>query len=128
MRIGTSEIYRAIDSIPEVKDSLVLSLEQEEGEMIMPLFVSINDGNKLDNDLIKKIKNTIKSRYSPRHVPDSFYLVSDIPYTISGKKMETPFKKIFMGVDPQKAIKVDSMRNPKILPEFISLYKLNFKN
>ncbi len=127
VRIGTSEIYRAIDSIPEIKDSLVLSLEQENGEFTMPLFIALNKGKKLDDLLIKKIKSTIISKYSPRHVPDNFFLVSDIPYTISGKKMETPFKKIFMGKDPNKVIKVDSMKNPKIIDEYISIYKSNFK-
>ena len=127
VRIGTSEIYRAIDSIPEIKDSLVLSLEQENGEFTMPLFVALDKDEKLDEFLIKKIKNTIRNKYSPRHIPDNFFLVSDIPYTISGKKMETPFKKIFMGNDPSKVIKVDSMKNPKIIDEYISIYKSNFK-
>ena len=127
VRIGTSEIYRAIDSVPEVKDSLVLSLELDNGEMIMPLFVSLKNGFALDDDLITKIKTTIKNKYSPRHVPDSFYLVSDIPYTISGKKMETPFKKIFSGVDPEKAIKVGAMKDPKLLSEYVYIYESNFK-
>ena len=125
VRIGTSEIYRAIDSISEIKDSLVLSLEQDEGETKMPLFISLNNGFNLDSDLIKKIKNTIRNKYSPRHVPDSFHVVSDIPYTISGKKMETPFKKIFMGVDKKKAIKADTMRNPNLIAEYIALFKSN---
>ena len=127
VRIGTSEIYRAIDSITEIKDSLVLSLELKNGEMAMPLFVSLNEGFVIDDDLIKKIKNTIKNKYSPRHVPDSFHLVSDIPYTISGKKMETPFKKIFMGSDPKSVIKVDAMKNAKLLNEYVYLYKSLFE-
>jgi len=125
VRIGTSEIYRAIDSIPEIKDSMVLSIEQDKGEMKMPLFVALNNGFILDSDLIKKIKNTIRNKYSPRHVPDSFHVVSDIPYTLSGKKMETPFKKIFMGVDLKKAIKVDTMKNPNLITEYIALLKSN---
>lgn len=128
VRIGTSEIYRAIDSIIEVKDSLVLSLEHSTGDVVMPIFVSLNGDNELDNKLIDKIKHTIRSKYSPRHVPDSFHLVSDIPYTINGKKMETPFKKIFMGFDFEKVIKVDSMSNPKLLAEYLEIYKLNFEN
>jgi len=127
VRIGTSEIYRALDSIPEIKDSLVLSIEQENGEFSMPLFVSLNNEVKLDNALIDKIKNVIKSKYSPRHIPDAFYEVTDIPYTISGKKMETPFKKIFKGENPLKAIKVDAMRNPKLLEEYLKIYKDNFR-
>jgi len=127
VRIGTSEIYRALDSIPEIKDSLVLSIEQDDGGFSMPLFVSLNNEAKLNDTLVKKIKNVIKSKYSPRHIPDDFYEVTDIPYTISGKKMETPFKKIFKGEDPEKAIKVDSMRNPNLLSEYLSLYKHNFR-
>ena len=126
IRIGTSEIYRAIDSIPEIKDSMVLGIETKDGESKMPLFISLAPNCILDEQLISKIKNTIKSRYSPRHVPDSFIVVSDIPYTISGKKMETPFKKIFSGVDIQKAIKIGSMRNPKLIDEYDELYKSNF--
>jgi len=104
-----------------------LSLELDNGEMIMPLFVSLKNGFALDDDLITKIKTTIKNKYSPRHVPDSFYLVSDIPYTISGKKMETPFKKIFSGVDPEKAIKVGAMKDPSLLSEYVHLYKSLFE-
>jgi acetoacetyl-CoA synthetase len=128
VRIGTSEIYRAIDAVPEIKDSLVLSLELDNGEMLMPLFVSLKDGCTLDDDLINRIKSTIKNKYSPRHVPDSFHLVSDIPYTISGKKMETPFKKIFSGVNPEKAIKVGAMKNPKLLSEYVYLFKSLFED
>jgi acetoacetyl-CoA synthetase len=127
VRIGTSEIYRAIDSISEINDSMVLSLENDKGESRMPIFLSLKDEVELDNHLISKIKETIVKKYSPRHIPDSFYVVSDIPYTISGKKMETPFKKIFKGVRPEKAIKVGSMRNPDLLAEYIYLYKTEFE-
>ena len=128
IRIGTSEIYRAIDSISEIKDSLVLSINDEKGDSVMLLFVLLEKGSDLDSKLISKIKNTIRNKYSPRHVPDIFYSVSDIPYTISGKKMETPFKKIFMGEDVSKVIKAGSMRNPSIIDEYLEIYRNKFKS
>ncbi|MBL7827811.1 MAG: acetoacetate--CoA ligase [Saprospiraceae bacterium] len=121
VRIGTAEIYRAIDQIPEIKDSLIINLEYEDGTDWMPLFVLLNPGNKLDDALVSKIKNTLRSTYSPRHVPDAVMEVPDIPYTISGKKMETPVKKVLQKKPLEKAFNRDSMRNPESMAYFIDL-------
>ena len=75
-------------------------------------------------ELIQKIKTTIKAHFTPRHVPDKIIAVEDIPYTISGKKMETPVKRILMGMEISKVVNRDAMRNPDALDFFIKLDSL----
>ncbi len=100
VRIGTSEIYRALDKIEEVKDSLIICIEEKDGSFWMPLFVMMKDGRMLTEEIKQKINRTLRADYSPRHVPDEIIVVKDIPYTISGKKTEAPVKKVLMGKDP----------------------------
>ncbi|OJV18952.1 MAG: acetoacetate--CoA ligase [Dyadobacter sp. 50-39] len=119
VRIGTAEIYRAVESIPEVKDSLAVYLEKSNGEGTISLFVVLAKDKELTDDLKKQIKDTLRTQYSPRHVPDTIEQVGDIPYTINGKKMEAPMKRILMGQDPAKCINIDTMRNPESLKAFI---------
>jgi len=120
IRIGTAEIYRAVDTIPEVADAMIVYLDSDKQE-IMPLFVKLVPGTVLDDALVQKIKSKIRSSFTPRHVPDKIIAVEDIPYTISGKKMETPIKKILLGADVNKVIKTDAMKNPQALEEFLKL-------
>jgi len=119
IRIGTSEIYNAVESLPEIKDSLVVYLEKESGGGFMPLFVVLEDDKKLTEDLKKEIKEVLRTQYSARHVPDTIEAVAAIPYTINGKKMEAPVKKILMGMDPSKAVSRETMRNPEALDGFV---------
>ena len=84
----------------------------------MPLFVKLKDGVEVNDDLIKTIASSLKSKCSPRHVPDEVIPVPDIPYTISGKKMEAPVKKILMGMEADKTLNKDAMRNPESLKFF----------
>ncbi len=121
IRIGTSEIYRTVDKISEVKDSLIICIEKDSGEFWMPLFVVMKDGITLTEDIKKKINTTLRTDYSPKHVPDDVIAVPDIPYTISGKKTETPVKKILMGKDPQEVVNAGSLRNPESMDFFINL-------
>jgi len=123
IRIGTSEIYRAVDKVHEVKDSLIICLEKEGGEFWMPLFVVMQENVALSDEVKKKIITTIRSDYSPRHVPDEIIAVPDIPYTISGKKTETPVKKVLMGKDRRKVVNAGSLRNPESMEFFVSLVK-----
>lgn len=118
VRIGTSEVYSAAESLEEIKDSLVVCIDKEDGSHFMPLFVVLNEGATLDEFLIKKLKTSIRNQFSPRHVPDAFYEVKELPYTISGKKMETPVKKILSGIPPEKAATKDAMKNPQSLQYF----------
>lgn len=118
VRIGTAEIYSAVESIPGIRDSLAVYLEKENGGGVISLFVVLHNGNELTDDLKASIKQALRTQYSPRHVPDTIEQVSDIPYTISGKKMEAPVKKILMGMDPAKVANPDTMRNPESLRGF----------
>jgi acetoacetyl-CoA synthetase len=118
IRIGTSEIYRSVEKLPEIKDSLIVNLEQDKGESIMPLFVVLAEGATLDEALLKKITQTLRTDFSPRHVPDRVIAVPEIPYTLSGKKMELPVKKILMGKSIEQSVNRDAMRNPGALEVF----------
>jgi acetoacetyl-CoA synthetase len=118
VRIGTAEIYRVLDSFSFVADSLVVCIEKTDGSFFMPLFVKFKEGEVLSPEIIQLIKSELRKNCSPRHVPDAIYAVSDIPYTISGKKMEIPVKRILMGLSPEKSASLDSVRNPQSLKEF----------
>lgn len=121
VRIGTAEIYRALDQLPALKDTLIINLERPDGSDWMPLFVALNPGYSLDEALKNAIKTALRSAYSPRHVPDDILEIADVPYTISGKKMETPVKKILQRKPLDKAFNRDSMRNPEAMEYFIAL-------
>jgi acetoacetyl-CoA synthetase len=123
VRIGTAEIYRVLNEIPDIEDGLIVNLELKGGRHYMPLFVKLSNGVVLDADLISVIVKALKSKCSPKHVPDDVIQVTDIPYTISGKKMEAPVKKILMGMETDSALNKDAMRNPESLP-FFKLFKI----
>ena len=123
VRMGSSEIYGVVDELPEVADSLIVGFENAQGNYAMPLFVVLKEGLVLDDSLKDKIKNTIRSYLSPRHVPDEIYCVSAIPRTLNGKKLEVPVKKILSGVPLEKAANLDSMMNPDSLDYFAALAK-----
>ncbi len=118
IRIGTAEIYRTVEKIPEVLDSLIVNLEKEGGDSIMPLFVVLPIGQALDQTLIAKIKTALKQECSPRHVPDLIRQVPAIPYTLSGKKMEIAVKKKLLGLPLDQSVNKDAMRNPEALDAF----------
>jgi acetoacetyl-CoA synthetase len=96
-----------------------VNLELSGGRHYMPLFVLMNEGAELTDEVKTTIKKTLRKDYSPRHVPDEIIVVEDIPYTISGKKLEAPVKKILMGMPIDKAANPDSMRNPESLGFFV---------
>ena len=124
VRIGTSEVYSAAESVDEVSDSIIVCIDYKDGTQKMPMFVQLNEGIELNMKLKQKIKKKIKAEYSSRHIPDKIFQVSEIPYTISGKKMEAPVKKILSGIPIDKAASVDAMRNPEAL-EFFKNFKLH---
>lgn len=127
VRIGTSEIYRAVDKIKAIKDSVILCIERDKGEFYMPLFVMLAEGVTLSDELKAEIKKAIRDAYSPRHVPDEILVTPDIPYTISGKKTEAPIKKIFMGRDPEKVVNKGALRNPDSMKFYIDFYDQRLK-
>ncbi|SRR5579875_375810 len=119
VRIGTAEIYRSLALIPEIDDSLIVNLDLPGGKFFMPLFVKLKDGLKLDARLEDTMRRKLRQEYSPRHVPDKIYQVPDIPYTLTGKRMEVPVRRILAGVPPAKAANRDAMANPRALDWFI---------
>ncbi len=121
VRIGTAEIYRTVDALPEIADSLVVCLEPKPGQHVMPLFVVLKADQAFDEALITRIKTALRDTCSPRHVPDMIYQVPAIPYTLSGKKMEVPIRKILDGAAPDKVASRDSMANPAALDAFVAL-------
>ncbi len=123
VRIGTSEIYRAVDKVKEVKDSLIVCLEKDKGEFYMPLFVEMQPGVLLSETIQKKINQIIREDCSPRHVPDQIITIPQIPYTVSGKKTETPVKKILMGKEVKQVVNPGSLRNPEAMNFFVEFYK-----
>jgi acetoacetyl-CoA synthetase len=119
VRIGTAEIYRAVEQEPEVADSLIVCCELPGGNFFMPLFLKLKRGFELTEDLKQRVNKRLRQDCSPRHVPDRTYGVADIPYTLTGKKMEIPVRKILMGSDPEKAASRDAMTNPGSLDYFV---------
>ncbi len=119
VRIGSAEIYRAVDQIPEVADSLVVCLELPGGEFYMPLFVRPAAGAVLDDALRARIAAKLRSDGSPRHVPDEIHQVDAIPYTLTGKKMEVPVRRILAGIAPEKVASRDAMMDPSALDWYI---------
>ncbi|MEM0271514.1 MAG: acetoacetate--CoA ligase [Thermoprotei archaeon] len=121
VRIGTAEIYRAVESLPEVLDSLAVDLEGLGGESKMLLFVVLKPGVELNPQLESKIKEKIRVDTSPRFVPDEVYQIAEIPRTLNGKKLEVPVKRIIMGLPLEKAVNMGSVANPDALKFFLEL-------
>ena len=119
IRMGSSEIYRVVEDIAEILDSLVVGIERPGGNYYMPLFVVLKPGIELDDALKVKIRDKIRISLSPHHVPDDIIVIAEIPRTLNGKKLEVPIKKLFMGVPLEKAISVDSMSNPQAMQYFV---------
>lgn len=119
IRMGTAELYRAVEALPEVLDSLVVDLEYLGRESYMPLFVVLREGLRLDEDLTARIKERIRQALSPRHVPNEVWQVEAIPRTLSGKKMELPVKKLLMGADPARVMNRDAMANAHCVTWFV---------
>jgi acetoacetyl-CoA synthetase len=119
IRMGSSEIYRVVEDLPEILDSLVVGIERPGGNYYMPIFVILKPGVELDDALRTKIRDKIRISLSPHHVPDDIIAIAEIPRTLNGKKLEVPVKKLFMGVPLEKAISVDSMSNPQAMQYFV---------
>jgi acetoacetyl-CoA synthetase len=121
VRMGTSEIYRAVLSLPEIVDALVIDLPREGEENLMPLFVVLREGTELDDDLISAIAKRIREDCSPRHVPNQVHRIEQVPRTLSGKVLEIPVKRILMGAEPARAVSRESLANPEALEFFIEM-------
>jgi acetoacetyl-CoA synthetase len=121
VRLGTSEFYSVVEGFAEVADSLVVHLEDPDGgpgELI--LFVVPAPGATVDDALVTRIAKELRSALSPRHVPDAVHVVSAVPRTLSGKKLEVPVKRILTGTPADRAAAKGALVNPESLAEFES--------
>ncbi|HEY4067452.1 MAG TPA: acetoacetate--CoA ligase [Burkholderiaceae bacterium] len=118
IRMGTAELYRAVEVLPEVLDSLVVDLEYLGRESYMPLFVVLREGLQLDAALTKRLKDAIRTALTARHVPNEIFQVTAVPRTLSGKKMELPVKKLLMGTPADQVFKLDAMANAECVSWF----------
>ena len=126
VRMGTSDIYRVVEAIDDVMESLVIDREVLGRGSSLLLFVVLKQGKMLDSDLTAKIKEQIREHISPRFIPDQVYLVNHIPKTLNGKKMEVPIRKLLLGFEFDKVVNADSMSNPESLQFFKDLaFELN---
>jgi acetoacetyl-CoA synthetase len=119
VRIGTAEVYRVLASIDEVQDALIVNLDLAGGRFFMPLFVRLADELVLDGGIEQRIRDRLRTEYTPRHVPDRIIQVPEIPVTLTGKKMEIPVRKILRGVPADDAANRNAMANPGSLDFFV---------
>src|SRR4051812_42065606 len=119
VRMGTAEIYRAVLSLDQVKDALVVDIPREGQENWMPLFVVLQNGRELDDETVKAVRTRVREDCSPRHVPNDVIAIPEIPRTLSGKVLEVPVKRVLMGEPPEKAASRESLANPEAFDWFV---------
>jgi acetoacetyl-CoA synthetase len=115
IRMGSADIYQAVEQLPEIAEALVIGAEQPDGGYWMPLFVVLAEDADLTDDLTGRIKETIRSEVSPRHVPDEIRVAPGVPHTRTGKKLEVPIKKLLQGGDAAKVVERSAVDNPALL-------------
>jgi acetoacetyl-CoA synthetase len=123
IRMGTAEIYRVVEALPEIRDSLVIDLEFLGRPSSMPLFVVLQAGQALDEGLRARIIVEIRTKASPRHVPDQIHQIQEVPRTLTGKKMEVPVRRLLLGAPLDKVAHPDAMVNPASFDFFVRLAK-----
>jgi acetoacetyl-CoA synthetase len=121
IRMGTSEIYRAVLSLDQIVDALVVDVPRPDTDGWMPLFIVLREGAELDDELRKEIARRVRAQCSPRHVPDEVFAIEAVPRTLSGKVLEVPVKRILMGTPADKAASRDSLANPAALDYFTEM-------
>ena len=122
IRMGSSDIYQAVERLPEVAEALVIGAELPDGGYWMPLFVVLAEGAELDDALVKRIESSIREHASPRHVPDRIIAAPGIPHTRTGKKLEVPIKRLFQGADAEGIVDPNAVDAPELL-EWYRAYK-----
>ncbi|MBV2354581.1 acetoacetate--CoA ligase [Streptomyces sp. J2-1] len=115
VRMGSADIYEVVERLPEIKESLVVGVEQPDGGYWMPLFVQLTPGTTLDDALLAHIKQAIRTQLSPRHVPDEVIEVPAVPHTLTGKRIEVPVKRLLQGTPLEKAVNPGSIDNLSLL-------------
>lgn len=115
IRMGSADIYQAVESLPEVAESMVLGVEEPGGGYWMPLFVVLREGAVLDDRLTDRIRASVREQASPRHVPDEIIEAPGIPHTRTGKKLEVPVKRLLMGADPATTLDLTAVDDPALI-------------
>ncbi|WP_275560461.1 acetoacetate--CoA ligase [Streptomyces sp. 5-6(2022)] len=115
VRMGSADIYEAVERLPEIRESLVIGVEQPDGGYWMPLFVHLTPGATLNEELLTRIKTTIRTQLSPRHVPDEVIQVPGVPHTLTGKRIEVPVKRLLQGTSLDKAVNPGSVDDVELL-------------
>ena len=123
IRMGTSELYRAVEAFPEILDSMVVDLEYLGRESYMPLFVVLRPGEALTDVLKSRLVARIREALSSRHVPNDIFQVDEIPRTLTGKKLELPVKKLLLGKPLAAVVNPDAVANPQSLDYFVEFAK-----
>ncbi|MET7395128.1 acetoacetate--CoA ligase [Dactylosporangium sp. NPDC005572] len=121
IRMGTADIYAAVEAVPAVVDCVMLGVEQPDGGYWMPLFVQLAQGQELTCELVDEIRTAIRTTASPRHVPDEVIAVPGVPHTRTGKRLEVPLKRLFQGVDPVKAVNRGTVDDVAVLEHYVEL-------
>ncbi|GFH39367.1 acetoacetate--CoA ligase [Streptomyces pacificus] len=115
VRMGSADIYEVVERLPEIRESLVIGLEEPDGGYWMPLFVHLAPGAALDDDLRSRIRRTIREQLSPRHVPDEIIAVPGVPHTLTGKRIEVPVKRLLQGTALSSAVNPGSVDDLELL-------------
>jgi acetoacetyl-CoA synthetase len=121
VRMGSADIYEVVERLPEIRESLVIGVEQPDGGYWMPLFVRLADGTTLDDDLRDRVKRALRTALSPRHVPDEIIEVPGIPHTLTGKRIEVPVKRLLQGTPLDKAVNPGSVDDLSLLHFYANL-------
>ncbi|KQS66522.1 acetoacetate--CoA ligase [Modestobacter sp. Leaf380] len=121
VRMGTADLYAAVESIPAIADCVVLGVEQRDGGYWMPLFVQLAEGFELTDALVTEIREAVKRNASPRHVPDEVIVVPGVPHTRTGKRLEVPLKRLFQGVAPEKALNLGAVDDAGVVQHYVDL-------
>ncbi|TQC42045.1 acetoacetate--CoA ligase [Rhodococcus sp. WS4] len=126
VRMGSADIYAAVDGLSGVVDSMVIGAEMPDGNYWMPLFVQLAPDVELDDELVKTINDAIRSQASPRHVPDEIIAVTGIPHTRTGKKLEVPVKRLIQGADLADVVNPDAVDDPGLIAQYVQAARRNF--
>lgn len=120
IRMGSADIYQAVEALPEIVEAMVIGAEQPDGGYWMPLFVVLTEGTELDDALTARIKSAIREEASPRHVPDEIIVAPGIPHTRTGKKLEVPIKRLFQGADAARIVDPSAVDDPALIEWYLT--------
>lgn len=123
VRMGSADIYQAVERLPEISEALVVGVEGDDGSYWMPLFVALSADARLDQALCERIRTVIRVEVSPRHVPDEIIVAPGIPHTRTGKKLKIPVKRLFHGAAAEDVFDLEAVDDPALIPWFTSFHQ-----